>query len=171
MGLFNTNATLDQPTTTGMLGQKVQEHLQTRRPWKEFFATREHYSLPNPTLLLTRLKANLLHFHVNYFVIFLVLSAYSIISNPLFLISFIAILALWGYALFIHPTHFTIRNITITNNQRNGILIGITLLLFYMTSAVSTLFWLLGASITVILVHSLLYNPEVNEEKLDFGDI
>lgn len=43
----------------------------------------------------------------------------------------------------------------------------VTLVLFYLAGVTSSIFWLLGATITVTLIHSLFYIP-IEENEFDF---
>ena len=62
------------------------------RPWSDFFKT-SHFEIPkSPRRLGKRVIGNLKHFQSNYVIVFLVLSLYCFITDPLLIVAAVAYL-------------------------------------------------------------------------------
>jgi len=141
------------------------------RKWGNFF-DKSRFSIPKKSSqVLSRLKKNVKYFQTNYILIFLLLTLYCIITNPFFLFVIGICIGLYLYAFYWRSAPFKIGSHIVTDKEKAISVATITLILFYFASVGSTIFWLLGATISVILIHSLFYNPsdEANEEFLDFN--
>jgi len=142
--------------------------LKSTKAWSEFF-DKSKYTWPPAKEVVTRLKDNVMYFQTNYVILFLVLCTYCVLTNPLFLLSFVAIIGMWTYALSYRSSPFTIGRFVISDNTRNCVLGAVTLGVFYYSSVGSTLFWLIGATLTFVLVHALAFTRV--DDELNFGNL
>jgi len=141
------------------------EHLSLKsmRSWSAF-CDKTKFSLPKIADTLSRFKSNLLYWQTNYVVIFLILVIYCIITNPWFLLIVGLCGGMWGYIFHWKKDPIKLGNYEVTERQKTIILSVVTALLFYLASVGNTIFWLLGASITVVVFHALFYIPTEESE-------
>ena len=65
------------------------------RPWSDFFRT-AHFDIPkSPVRLCKRVSRNLDHFQSNYAVVFLLLSLYCFVADPLLILAGLAYGIVW----------------------------------------------------------------------------
>jgi len=143
--------------------------MKTLRPYNEFFK-KEKFSVPHLTEVPGRLKLNVIYYQTNYLLVFFVLCAYSALTSPRFLISLGFIAALWIYTLKWrdHPLQF--RDREIPEKFVTVALLLLTLLLIYLSSAGSVLWWLIMVTGSFVLCHAFFYTPEpVDEFGFDSG--
>jgi len=140
------------------------------RKWGSFM-DRSKFSLPKPTHIPYRIKTNLSFFQTNYVIVFLILTLYCIITNPLFLLAILFCLGLYIYLFYWRSQPLKMGTHIVTDKEKTIFISLITLVLFYWASVGSTIFWLLGASLTIILLHALFFNPaeEASEDFIDFN--
>eukprot|EP01090_Pellita_catalonica_P011860 TRINITY_DN2448_c0_g1_i2.p1 TRINITY_DN2448_c0_g1~~TRINITY_DN2448_c0_g1_i2.p1 ORF type:complete len:188 (+),score=2.66 TRINITY_DN2448_c0_g1_i2:39-602(+) len=140
-----------------VMGQ-ASSHMKTLRSWGEFF-DRHHFKLPSDAASVSsRIISNYSYFQTNYLLIFIVVSLYSIFSNPMFLVSVFAVLGLWVYAFMYSPDPLVLGGMSINEQQKTYGLGAITLLLFWFTSTGSTLLWIFMFSLSLITAHAVIYN-------------
>eukprot|EP01113_Clastostelium_recurvatum_P038906 TRINITY_DN587_c0_g1_i2.p1 TRINITY_DN587_c0_g1~~TRINITY_DN587_c0_g1_i2.p1 ORF type:complete len:206 (-),score=25.89 TRINITY_DN587_c0_g1_i2:76-627(-) len=171
----NTGASLDTPHDDTAWSTRLRNFgsskLSERRAWTEFVGGKERYKPPTPKDALPRIQANLSHFAINYVCMFFILCIYCFITSPLSLLSPVVIIGLWVYFLYVVPQPVTFTRpipIVFTDTQRNAILSVISLLIFYFSSVGAVVFWLIGATLTVVAVHSVMYVPahEIERETM-----
>ena len=132
-----------------------QERLSRIRPWREFI-DRNQFSLPaDPGILKVRLRRNIEHYASNYLIVVLALLAWSLVTNPVLLIScvvcgvaFAGLMQLpegevvsFGPELQVRRQHLLVAW---------GLGAGIILLVFLDV----VLFWVVGASGVITALHA-----------------
>lgn len=129
------------------------------RPLGTFFNTTNFQVPPSAGRLSKRLYKNVDYFQSNYVMVFLVLVLYCLITSPLLII----VLAASGGAAYIAGLKNAERKLSIAGHevsltqQYMGIgLCSVPFLLF--AGATGLVFWVLGASLTLITGHAAFYN-------------
>ncbi|KAL7677829.1 hypothetical protein ACOME3_004062 [Neoechinorhynchus agilis] len=136
------------------------------RPWLEFLNT-SRISLPKtPRRAIRRVLSNVEYFQSNYFIIFVVLGIYSIVTSPLILL--VVIIMLLGFYM-VNTKSSSQSPLTLFGRQvpvfyQYVAVVAFSLPLFFLAKATSVIFWILGASIGIVLVHSALYTPSQQED-------
>eukprot|EP01127_Copromyxa_protea_P009838 TRINITY_DN2348_c0_g1_i1.p1 TRINITY_DN2348_c0_g1~~TRINITY_DN2348_c0_g1_i1.p1 ORF type:complete len:244 (-),score=42.52 TRINITY_DN2348_c0_g1_i1:266-952(-) len=138
------------------------DRFKTIRPFGEFF-DKTKLSFPKPTDVLTRMKNNLSYYQTNYIIVFFILSIYSALTSPTFLISLLAVGALWVWSLK-QNNPFTIQGKQISQRATTTILLIISLIIFYICSTTTVLIWLMTATVCFVLGHSLFMTPQAVDE-------
>eukprot|EP01114_Cavostelium_apophysatum_P007105 TRINITY_DN1881_c0_g1_i1.p1 TRINITY_DN1881_c0_g1~~TRINITY_DN1881_c0_g1_i1.p1 ORF type:complete len:188 (+),score=15.34 TRINITY_DN1881_c0_g1_i1:198-761(+) len=141
--------------------------MKSLRSWSQF-SDKTKFGLPKVMEVPSRLKTNVMYFQTNYIAVFLILVIYCIITNPWFLLSLAVCGGLWVYVFHVRKDPVVIANREITEKQKSIALLVVTVILFYSSGVTASIFWLLGATITVTLIHALLYTP-IEETHFDFG--
>ncbi|KAI1313914.1 hypothetical protein EDD11_002377 [Mortierella claussenii] len=139
----------------GYLQKLREERLSSLRPASEFF-DKNRFSMPNGFSNVTsRFNYNLNYFQGNYLLIFLAITAYSLITNPMLLFS-IAFVFGGMYALQrVPPEGLAIGQSRFQHSQlKMGLIVVSIILFFFLSSAVGTVFWIIGASAVTILGHA-----------------
>ncbi|XP_041974113.1 prenylated Rab acceptor protein 1 isoform X3 [Aricia agestis] len=135
--------------------------LSTRRPWTQFVAT-ENFKPPASLPRLTRrFYRNVEYFQANYLIVFLGLFAYCLITSPLLLIAMVA--SFFGYRkLTSGPNTLKpkIGNWELSKTQQYGVAAGCSMALCWLAGAGAVLFWVLGATVTVVALHASFFDAE-----------
>jgi len=106
----------------------------------------------------------LAYFQTNYLLVFLLLSIYSALTTPIFLVTLIVVGAVWFYALKYKDSPVVLFGLRISEKIIAVVLVIITLVVFYMSSAGTVLWWLLITSILFVLAHAFFYTPAPVDE-------
>ncbi|EGG13931.1 PRA1 family protein 1 [Cavenderia fasciculata] len=149
------------------ISSKVKEfkdsRLQNARDWKQFIGKREKYSLPRPSDTGSRVKENLQYFQTNYFILFFIFATYVIITKPLFLFLLLTLALITIYMNYI--------NTELSEIQKKiayGIQIFVSI--YFLLSAGSSIVWLIGASLSIVLLHATFHVPtSTDPSTLEFG--
>ncbi|XP_042224939.1 prenylated Rab acceptor protein 1-like isoform X1 [Homarus americanus] len=131
------------------------------RPWLLFVNTQKFKVPPNVQRWSKRLAKNVDYFQSNYMFVFIGLIIYCLITSPLLLIAVAASLG----ACYIISLKNAEKKINIGGHEvslaHQYAAIGIfSLPVFYLAGAGAVLFWVLGASFFIIIIHASLYNIE-----------
>ncbi|XP_071525169.1 prenylated Rab acceptor protein 1-like isoform X2 [Panulirus ornatus] len=131
------------------------------RPWLIFVNTQKFKAPPNVQRWSKRLAKNVEYFQSNYMFVFIGLILYCLITSPLLLI---AVAASFG-ACYILSLKNAEKKIIIGGHEislaHQYAAVGIfSLPILYMAGAGAVLFWVLGASFFIIVIHASLYNIE-----------
>lgn len=129
--------------------------------WGSFIDTGKMNLPPSIQLWSKRLVSNLKHFQSNYFCVFLILFIYCILTSPLLLLVLAAIGAV-GYVITLknkeQPVKLFGKKLNI--GQQYMALGVCSIPLLYIVGAGSAVFWVIGASLFVIAMHSSVYAIE-----------
>jgi len=143
------------------------ERFKTFRPMGEFF-NRSKLSIPGPTEIFSRAKQNLAYFQTNYLLVCLVLSLYSALTSPMFLISAIAVGFLWSWSLKVRNGPVLVKGYAVPEKALTFGLIALTLFIFYLGSATAVLFWLVTATFIFVIGHAITMTP-IPFDEFGFG--
>lgn len=127
------------------------------RPWAEFLDLRRVSRPQGMGDATKRLISNIHRFQSNYVFVFLGLVLYCVVTNPtlLFALAFCAA-AWWFVAVKNKGENIAIFGRDTSSKELYALLGVIAVPLFYFAGAGSTVFWIIGASVVVILVHAIL---------------
>ncbi|CAG9107562.1 hypothetical protein JYU34_011306 [Plutella xylostella] len=133
--------------------------LATRRPWTQFVAT-DNFKVPASLPRLTRrFYRNVEYFQANYLVVFLILFAYCLITSPLLLIAMVA--SFFGYRkLTSGPNTWKIGGYELTKTHQYLVAAAGSMAICWLAGAGAVLFWVLGATVTVVALHAGFYDAE-----------
>ncbi|CAG4924141.1 unnamed protein product [Colias eurytheme] len=134
--------------------------LSTRKPWTQFVAT-DNFKVPASIPRLSRrFYRNVEYFQANYLMIFLGLFAYCLITSPLLLIAMVA--SFFGYKkLTSGPNTWKIGGWELTKTQQYVVAAACSTLVMWLAGAGAVLFWVLGATVTVVALHASFFDAEV----------
>eukprot|EP01100_Stratorugosa_tubuloviscum_P014432 TRINITY_DN7713_c0_g2_i1.p1 TRINITY_DN7713_c0_g2~~TRINITY_DN7713_c0_g2_i1.p1 ORF type:complete len:164 (-),score=44.36 TRINITY_DN7713_c0_g2_i1:86-577(-) len=142
--------------------QKWKETQVTKlRPWSEFF-NRSKFIFPekNYDFLLSRISKNLDYFQTNYLLLFIGLLVYSILTNPWLVIIGVCSSYSYYYLFYLRKEPLVIKGREITDFEKTTALGIITIIGCLLGGIYSTICWLLGFTILVILIHAIFYKQE-----------
>nr|XP_006819730.1 PREDICTED: prenylated Rab acceptor protein 1-like [Saccoglossus kowalevskii] len=159
----------------------VQKQRENLKPWQEFLNTSKVSKPRSVAHLTSRVTKNLERFQSNYLLVSIVLFIYCIITSPLLLVACIFLVGGCYLIKARQAAGKVILLVTRTSGQtldyndlRNGreLTVGqqylaITLFscpLFFLAGAGSAVFWVIGASVFLVMLHASLLQIEVAEE-------
>ncbi|RGB27433.1 prenylated rab acceptor PRA1 [Rhizophagus diaphanus] len=147
------------------------ERLGNIRPLNEFF-DRDRLSKPKGMGdIAQRLSYNLTHFQSNYIIIILGLLIYCMITNPYLLFAIIFIMFGLHFIRKMPPDQpLVFGQYVLTQKQLYTGLIIISIPLLWISSLGSTIFWIVGASGTLILGHAAFLEPGVDSSFASTAD-
>ncbi|XP_074633393.1 prenylated Rab acceptor protein 1-like [Acropora palmata] len=167
------NIEMAAPITPSSHVQLAKDWLHQRRsklkPWTEFFKT-SHFSRPkNVAEASSRVVKNLEVYQSNYVLIVILLCFYCVLTSPLLLV---ALSVSGGGCLYISYKNqgrkMQVLGRELSRVEQYGLVFLISLPLFILASAGSTVFWIIGASICVIGLHACILStsdtPVVTEQ-------
>ncbi|CAH0406069.1 unnamed protein product [Chilo suppressalis] len=133
--------------------------LASRKPWTQFVATENFKSPASIPRLTRRFYRNLEYFQANYLMVSLGLFAYCLITSPLLLIAIVA--SFFGYRkLTSGPNTWKIGNWELTKTQQYMVAAGASMVICWLAGVGAVLFWVLGATVTVVALHASFFDAE-----------
>ncbi|KAF9336703.1 hypothetical protein BG006_007770 [Podila minutissima] len=144
------------PATIGLdyIRKFREERLSSLRPFAEFFDL-NRCSKPNSLASATsRLNYNINYFQSNYLLLFLGITGYSLITNVMLMFSVGVVVGGTHYISKVPPEGVVIGQNTYTARQLQTGLTCLAVPLFFFSSTVGTIFWIIGASAVSILGHA-----------------
>lgn len=133
--------------------------LSSRRPWTQFVATDNFKAPASIPRLSRRFYRNVEYFQANYLIVFLGLFAYCLITSPLLLIAMVA--SFFGYKkLTAGPNTWKIGGWELTKTQQYAVAAAGSIGLCWLAGAGAVLFWVLGATVTVVALHASFFDAE-----------
>ncbi|CAG9575996.1 unnamed protein product [Danaus chrysippus] len=133
--------------------------LSTRRPWSQFVATDNFKAPVSLPRLSRRFYKNVEYFQANYLIVFLGLFAYCLITSPLLLIAMVA--SFFGYRkLTSGPNTWKIGGWELSKTQQYVVAAAVSMALCWLAGAGAVLFWVLGATVTVVALHASFFDAE-----------
>ena len=135
------------------------------RPWSDFFKT-SHLEVPqSPGQLGERFIKNLEHFQSNYVIVFLALSLYCFVANPLLIVArAMFLITCWLLKVRQQQRKLMLVNHEVTLAQQCSvvaILFSVPVLL--LTGFSSAVFWVILAAVFCVILHASLYNFDALE--------
>lgn len=135
---------------------RLKAGLGTRRPWREMFDVHS-FSLPRSFReAMSRVKANLAYFSMNYALVALLIVFLSLLWHPISLIVFIAMMAVWLFLYFLRDEPLTIFGRLVTDKVVLIVLAVLTILVLLFTGATTEILSALLVAVVVVLVHAAL---------------
>ncbi|XP_030027733.1 prenylated Rab acceptor protein 1 isoform X1 [Manduca sexta] len=148
-----------QQVTSGAAPALLMGVLATRRPWTQFVATENFKAPASLPRLSRRFYRNVEHFQANYIMVFLGLFLYCLITSPLLLIAMVA--SFFGYRkLTSGPNTWKIGGWELTKTQQYAVAAGCSMAICWLAGAGAVLFWVLGATVTVVALHASFFDAE-----------
>jgi len=138
--------------------------LSTLRPATEFFNHRQISRPADMNQATERISYNTRHFAGNYIIVVIILAIYAVLTNLWLLF---AIAFLFGGFTAINkfaPEPTQVGDYVITQKGLYITLFCIGLPALWIAAPISTFFWLVGASLFLILFHAALIEPGVESE-------
>lgn len=138
------------------------------RPWGEFVNTSKFKTPKSVAPLPKRIVQNISHFQSNYLFVFLGLVVFCILTSPLLLVAIgVCLGACYIISLRNKESKLTILGRELSLAQQYGVVGLCSFPLFWLAGAGSAVFWVLGASVFVIMLHAALYSPDEETEPFD----
>ncbi|KAF9181072.1 hypothetical protein BGZ51_005676 [Haplosporangium sp. Z 767] len=156
----------ESPATLGLgyIKKFRKEHLSSLRPFSEFFDT-NRFSKPDGLACVTsRFNYNLSHFRGNYTVVFLGITAYSLITNAMLMFSVGFVVGGSHLISKVPPGGVVIGTNTYNARQLQTGLVCAAVPLFFFSSTIGTIFWIVGASAVSILGHAAFMQEGVDDD-------
>ncbi|KAF8332700.1 prenylated rab acceptor PRA1 [Cantharellus anzutake] len=138
--------------------------LSTLRPASEFF---NHRQLSRPTdsnQAFERITYNTRYFAGNYFLVVAILALYAVLTNKWLLIAIAFIVCGFTAINRLAPEPRQVGDYIITQKGLYIGLFGVGTVLLWLAAPISTFFWIIGASVFLILFHACLIEPGVESE-------
>ncbi|KAI8767947.1 prenylated Rab acceptor protein 1 [Biomphalaria glabrata] len=138
------------------------------KPWTEFLNSKK-FAIPKTVAPLPkRIVKNIEAFQGNYLFVFLGLVVVCIITSPLLLVAIAACLgACYIISLKNQEQKITIMGREVTLAQQYAAVGALSFPLFWLAGAGSAVFWVIGASFFVIMLHASFYMTQEEQEGFD----
>lgn len=134
------------------------------RPPTEFFDFNRISRPADLNQATSRISYNTRYFSGNYGLVVLALAVYAVITNPLLLISIGFLVGGFAAINKFAPEPMQVGDHVVTQKSLYIGLFLIGLPLLWLSSPISTFFWLVGASSILILGHACIIEPGVESE-------
>lgn len=138
------------------------------RPWGEFINTGKFQAPKSLAPLPKRVIKNIEHFQSNYLFVFIGLVIFCILTSPMLLV---AIAACFGACYIIslknRDSKLRLFGRELSLAQQYGVVGICSFPLFWLAGAGSAVFWVIGASFFVIMLHASFYMPGDEGEPFD----
>ncbi|KNC77725.1 hypothetical protein SARC_09821 [Sphaeroforma arctica JP610] len=153
---------MSDPNFMAKVKKMFKTRMETLRPWNEF-ANVSYFSKPESVgQAMGRASFNVRYFATNYFMIFIGLFVYSLVTSPFLLLAVAFVLAGSAGILHLSDKPPLVIGGKEWNTRSQKIALGcIAVPLFWLGSAGSVVFWLLGCSGVVILAHASFLNNDM----------
>ena len=146
------------PVTENILSS-AKERMNQIRPWKDFFALDQFRIPESSTAAQSRASHNFTHFQNNYLIILMLFCGFSLLSDLALLM--VAAVCLGGFYFIstLKPDYtLNVGGQEISPKQMNYGWIGVSVILLYMTSALSVVFWILSVTAVITVAHAALHD-------------
>ncbi|KAB5580008.1 PRA1 family protein-domain-containing protein [Coniochaeta sp. 2T2.1] len=148
---------------SGMRSTSLTQRFSNLRPLSEFFDIKRFSKPANFAETQSRVNYNLGYFSSNYFVIFLMLAIYSLLTNMWLLFDIIFVFGGSWLISKLDGRDLEFGNQRITTSQLYTGMYIIAIPVAFIASPFSTLLWLIGASGVTILGHAALLDKPIDE--------
>jgi len=142
---------------------------QNLKPWLLFLQSSKFQVPTSLPSLTTRIMANINNFQSNYLCIFIILIFYCLLTSPLL---FIALGGTLGACHLVSKRNSEKKLILLGHEmnlaQQYGLVALVSFPLFYLAGAGAAVFWVLGASVFLIVLHATFYNGDLSVDE-SFG--
>lgn len=137
----------------------AKERMNQIRPWKDFFALDQFRIPESSTAAQSRASHNFTHFQNNYLIILLLFCGFSLLSDLALLM--VAAVCLGGFYFIstLKPDYvLNVGGKEISVKQLNYSWIAVSIILLYMSSALSVVFWILSVTAVITIAHAALHD-------------
>ncbi|XP_058110434.1 PRA1 family protein B1 [Magnolia sinica] len=144
------------------LSSTVRQSLSLRRPWSELL-DRSAFSRPSSLSEATsRLRKNASYFRVNYAIGLASVLALSLLSHPISLLTLLVLLAAWLFLYLFRPSDppLVLFGRTFSDRETLAGLVGLTIIVVFLTSVGSLLISALLAGVAIVSAHGAFRVPE-----------
>jgi len=138
--------------------------LNTLRPASEFFNPRQLSRPTDSNQVIERITYNTRYFAGNYIIVVGILALYAILTNYWLLIAIAFLVGGFAAINRLAPEPRQVGDYIIT---QKGLYIGLLVIgipLLWISAPIWTFFWIVGASVVLILFHACLIEPGVESE-------
>lgn len=177
----SSNSSLNENDNGGFIGINVpllsnetfrqirEQRFSMLKPWSDFFDWRRISKPKDVTDLTKRISHNLVYFQANYVIVVIVLLIYIMITNLLLLLSVVLIGAGFYYISKRPPNEpLTLFGKYQFDQKKLYIILGVlSLILLYLSSGGSALFWIVSVSSSIIFIHASLLEQSIESEFTD----
>jgi hypothetical protein len=147
----------------GVRSQSLAARFANLKPISEFLDLKRLSKPASFGEVQSRVNYNLGHFSSNYFVVFAMLSIYSLLTSPLLLFVIVLVVGgMWGIGK-LEGRDLDIGVLRATSSQLYTALLIIAVPLGFIASPLYILFWLVGASGITILGHASFMDKPIDE--------
>lgn len=131
------------------------------KPWSEVL-DRTAMAKPNGmTEATSRMRKNVAYFRVNYGIVGVSTTAVVLLMNPWSIIVLAFLALIWAYSYVVRTTPFVINGRELSDREKFMSLCGVSLVvIFFLTSVGSILFYALGLSMLLIGAHAAFRVPD-----------
>jgi len=138
------------------------------RPWTEFLNTKRFAAPKSLAPVPKRLMKNIDTFQGNYLFVFCGLVVFCILTSPMLLVALAACLgACYMINVRAETSKMAIMGKEVTVAQQYGAVGVLSFPLFWLAGAGSAVFWIIGASFFVIMLHAGFYRTQEELEGFD----
>ncbi|KAK1434608.1 hypothetical protein QVD17_00356 [Tagetes erecta] len=140
----------------------IRSGLADRRAWSEL-VDRTAFSKPESlTDATTRIRKNYAYFRINYFTIVAVVIAVSLLTNPLSLVTLLALLSAWIFLYLFRPTDppMVILGRAFSERETLGLLIVLSIVVIFLTSVGTILISATLIGTGIVCGHGAFRAPE-----------
>lgn len=148
---------------SGLRNTSISSRFANLRPVSEFLDLKRVSKPANFAEAQSRVNYNLGHFSSNYAVIFVMLCIYALLTNPWLLFDIIFVVAGMYLIGRLNGADLEIGQTRITTSQLYTGLYVIAIPVGLISSPISTVMWLIGASGVVILGHAAMMDKPLEE--------
>ncbi|KAK3587718.1 hypothetical protein CHS0354_042509 [Potamilus streckersoni] len=139
----------------------LQKRRETIQPWGEFLNTGKLKSPKSLAPLPKRIVKNIEKFQSNYLFVFIGLVIFCVLTSPLLLVAIAACLgACYIISLKNQDKKITVFGREVSLAQQYAAVGACSFPLFWLAGAGSAVFWVIGASFFVIMLHASMYATE-----------
>ncbi|ORZ11365.1 PRA1 family protein-domain-containing protein [Lobosporangium transversale] len=150
----------------GYIKKFREERLSSLRPFSEFFNTSRMSKPDGVGTVITRLNHNLPYFQGNYTVVFLGITAYNLVSNSMLMFSVGFTLGGMHFISKVSPEGIIVGTTRYNPRQLQTGLACAAVPLFFFSSTLGTIFYIVGASAVSILGHASFMQVGVEDSNV-----
>lgn len=156
------NSTMSKvPALNASANEWVRSRTDNIRPWSVFLDVKLFSTPQSFSTCTARVVRNVEYFQSNYIIVFIGLIVYCILTSPLLLV---AVATLLGSCYIIklknESKELNVLGHKLSVAHQYALVSIISFPLFYIAGAGSIVFWILGASFFIIMLHATLYSGE-----------
>jgi len=139
----------------------ITKRRETLKPWSEFFAFSKYKKPNGPGQLGSRIFKNVGYFQTNYLFVFVGLAIYCVLTSPILLLAFLSFIgALYIISLKSTDGQFHVLGRAVSLAHVYTVVALVSVPIFLYAGASTAVFWIIGASMVVIVLHAAFYSRE-----------